>query len=179
MVELPRIGETSRRGFASDSLVAETIEHTPPESEMFARIFLVALAVHVAGTLAAPEVDAREPKDVKPIVEIEKVEPRPIAFEKSSAIEPLELKSVEEAAEIFAGKSLETLKRNVDFDEQIVLVFAWRGSGGDELKFDVAESFPEQVRFTYERGRTRDLRPHVVVHALRRNVKWSVAAPGR
>ena len=37
-----------------------------------------------------------------------------------------------------------------------------------------AESFPEQITFRIQPGRTRDLRPHVRVFALRGNVKWSV-----
>ena len=43
-----------------------------------------------------------------------------------------------------------------------------------EVNVNIAESYPEQVFFTYKPGRTRDLRPHVYVFALRSNVKWSV-----
>ena len=70
--------------------------------------------------------------------------------------------------------ALAALKKQVDFDEQFVLLFAWRGSGQDKLTYVVAESFPEQITFRIEPGRTRDLRPHVHIYALRSNVKWSV-----
>jgi hypothetical protein len=66
------------------------------------------------------------------------------------------------------------LARQVDFEQQFVLLFAWRGSGQDRFRYTVAESYPEQVFFTYRAGRTRDLRPHVYVYALRSNVKWNV-----
>jgi len=66
------------------------------------------------------------------------------------------------------------LKEKVEFDEQVVLVFAWRGSGQDKLTYEVAESFPEQITFNIKPGRTKDLRPHIHIFALRSNVKWSV-----
>ena len=65
----------------------------------------------------------------------------------------------------------------VDFKKQIVLVFAWRGSGGDKLEYQILESFPEQIPFSLRPGVTDDLRSHSRVFALRSNVKWSVKAP--
>jgi hypothetical protein len=53
-----------------------------------------------------------------------------------------------------------------------VLVFAWRGSGQDKLEVDVMESYPEQLRFVYTPGRTRDLRPHVAVFVVRSDVSY-------
>lgn len=64
--------------------------------------------------------------------------------------------------------------KEVDFARQIVLLFAWLGSGQGNLTFTVAESYPEQVSFTYKTGLTRDLRTHGCVYALRSNVQWSV-----
>ena len=66
------------------------------------------------------------------------------------------------------------LRKQVDFAKQFVLLFAWRGSGQDRLDAAVAESYPEQIFFSYAPGRTRDLQEHVRVFALRSNVKWSV-----
>ncbi len=75
---------------------------------------------------------------------------------------------------IFSAQTLvaQSVPEQVDFEKQIVLVFAWRGSGQDKLDYVVAESFPEQITFTYRPGRTRDLRPHVYAYALRSNVAW-------
>jgi hypothetical protein len=55
----------------------------------------------------------------------------------------------------------------------MVLVFAWKGSGQDKIEYTVAESYPEQIQFVYQRGRTRDLRTHFKIFVLRANVKWS------
>jgi hypothetical protein len=38
----------------------------------------------------------------------------------------------------------------------------------------VKESFPEQIVFSYKRGRTKDLRSHLKVYVLRSDVKWAV-----
>ena len=109
----------------------------------------------------------------KPIVAIQ-VTPESSVFKGSAWDKPIVIKSSQDAARHFSKDSLKTLETAVDFDKQFVLVFAWRGSGGDKLSYSVAESFPEQVRFSLKRGRTRDLRPHTKVYALRSNVRCSV-----
>lgn len=87
---------------------------------------------------------------------------------------PIIIKSSEDAARYFEEDALEALDKAVDFKKQFVLVFAWQGSGGDKLSYLVMESYPEQVVFMRKPGRTRDLRPHAKVYALRTNVKWRV-----
>jgi hypothetical protein len=114
-----------------------------------------------------------DPK-VPPITRIERVAPKPSVFQASSRTKPIVLRSEKEAAEHFTKDGLAKLTKQVDFQQQFVLLFAWRGSGQDRLQYAVAESYPEQVFFKYKPGRTRDLRPHVYLYALRSNVKWSV-----
>jgi hypothetical protein len=109
-----------------------------------------------------------------PITAIKDVQPNPSVFKSASRGKPIVLSSAKDAAKHFSEKELAKLAKKVDFKKQIVLVFAWRGSGQDSLKHVVMESFPEQVRFTLKRGRTRDLRPHVKLYVLRADVKWSV-----
>ena len=109
----------------------------------------------------------------KPIVSI-KAAPERIVFKNSAFNKPLVVKSKEEAAKYFGKKTIAALVKAVDFKKQFVLIFAWRGSGGDQLNYTVAESFPEQISFSRQFGRTRDLRSHAKVFALRSNVKWSV-----
>ena len=46
-------------------------------------------------------------------------------------------------------RALEEVMKN---DKQIVLVFAWRGSGQDRLTYNVLESFPEQIAFKFTPG---------------------------
>jgi hypothetical protein len=64
------------------------------------------------------------------------------------------------------------MSKKVDFTRQVVLAFAWRGSGRDKLTSTIAESFPEQIFFKFRPGRTRDLRSHIHIYALRSNVTW-------
>jgi len=111
----------------------------------------------------------------EPIVAI-KAAPGKSIFKDSVWDKPITIKSKEDAAKHFGEAALKELTEAVDFKKQFVLVFAWRGSGGDTLSYNVLESFPEQVVFTRKPGRTRDLRPHAKVYALRANVKWRVKA---
>ena len=109
----------------------------------------------------------------EPIVPIKAV-PENSIFKNSNFNKPIVVKSKEEAAKHFGKKAVASLVKAVDFKKQFVLIFAWRGSGGDQLNYTVAESFPEQISFSRQFGRTRDLRSHTKVFALRSNVKWSV-----
>lgn len=108
-----------------------------------------------------------------PIEEIS-LEAMDAVFQASSESKPLVLHSEEQAGEYFSDDELSKLAKAVDFSQQFVLVFAWRGSGQDKLNYAVMESFPEQISFSYQPGRTRDLRLHVSVYAVRANVKWSI-----
>jgi hypothetical protein len=108
---------------------------------------------------------------IPPITDL-KVKPNDGVFKSASRDKPLVLKSAEDAAGKFDKDALEALKKAVDFKKQFVLVFAWKGSGGDKLSYLIAESFPEQIFFTFKGGLTRDLREHVHVYALRNNVRW-------
>ena len=110
----------------------------------------------------------------KPIVAVY-VSPEKSVFRNSSWDRPIVIKSSAEAARHFSKDALNTLQAAVDFKKQFVLVFAWRGSGRDKLSYSVAESYPEQIFFSLQRGRTRDLRSHAKVYALRSNVRWRIA----
>lgn len=130
---------------------------------------MVAVLLLTAGVSAA-EPDAKVP----PIQKIEGVQPKQNIFEAARLKEPLVIRRVEEARAHFDDANLKALADKVDFAQQIVLVFAWRGSGQDRLDSLVAESYPEQITFRLTPGRTKDLRPHIEIYALRSNVKWSV-----
>lgn len=136
------------------------------------RMLIGALCV---GAVHAESVDKDEKKalvKVPAVVQVKDVPPKKDVFTKSSATKPLVLKTRKEAAKVFDKEALAKLEKKVNFKHQIVLVFAWRGSGRDDLLLGVEESYPESVHFDYERGRTRDLRPHIKVYALRNNVTW-------
>lgn len=148
-----------------------------PNSARLTTLVAVAL-IGLASLTSAESKNPPEPPDPKTgppvaIVEVKGVKPLPKAFKPQGFRKPIEIKSAEDAAKSFGKEAAAKLAEKVDFAEQIVLVFAWRGSGQDKLTYQVAESFPEQITFTRKPGRTRDLRPHVHVFALRNNVKWS------
>jgi hypothetical protein len=111
-----------------------------------------------------------------PIAEL-KVAPEKSVFKNSAWNKPIVIKSQNDAAKHFGKDALDTISKNVDFKKQIVLVFAWQGSGGDKLSYVILESFPEQIPFSLKPGATDDIRSHSRVFVLRSNVKWSVKAP--
>ena len=103
--------------------------------------------------------------------------PEKSVFKNSAWNKPIVIKSQDEAAKHFGKDALQTIARKVDFKKQIVLVFAWQGSGGDKLEYSILESFPEQIPFSLRPGVTDDIRSHSRVFALRSNVRWSVKVP--
>lgn len=123
----------------------------------------IAVVCIIAGAASAQE----------PIVAIG-VTPDKSVLKDSVWSKPIVIKSTEDAAKHFGKDALEKLGKKVDFKKQFVLVFAWRGSGGDKLTYVVAESFPEQIFFSLKPGRARDLHAHTHVYALRSNVIWRV-----
>lgn len=124
------------------------------------------LSAVLCGTAAEPD------PGIAAVTEIEGLTADPSVFEVAQPGKPIEIKSAEEAKKRFEDKSLQRLLAEVDFAKQYVLVFAWKGSGQDQLVGTVAESYPEMAFFQLERGRTRDLRSHLRVYALRSNVTW-------
>ena len=108
-----------------------------------------------------------------PIKRIKGATPKRGVFAAAKRNKALVFKTAKDAEAHFEAAELKKLTALVDFDKQIVLLFAWRGSGQDKLTFQVAESFPEQITFSYKRGRTKDLRSHVYIFVLRKNVTWN------
>lgn len=140
-------------------------------------MFHKAICIPLLLSLLIASVANAEAKQVllPPITVLSKVKANGIAFKASGRKKPLVLRSEKDAAVYFNAASLAKLMKEVNFKKQIVLVFAWRGSGQDRIEHAVLESFPEQIRFTYKPGRTRDLRAHQLICVLRSNVKWRVA----
>ena len=110
----------------------------------------------------------------EPIVEIGDVQPKVSAYTFDGVRNPLVLQSVDEIAKYFDAKNSTNLKNKVDFRKQEVLVFAWRGAGQDRIEYEVLESFPEQIRFSYHPGRTRDLKQHGKIFVVRSDVRCIV-----
>lgn len=132
----------------------------------------------LVGAVQAAPGDEKEAKSEKAlakvpgVIRLKDLVPDKSVYAKSRATKPLVLKTRKAAAEIFGKEEMAKLEKKVNFKHQIVLVFAWRGSGQDDLQLIVEESSPEKVQIAYQRGRTRDLRSHLQVYALRNDVTW-------
>jgi len=122
-------------------------------------------------TLSA-ELKANNPAD-PPITALDEPKAEKVVFDDATRTKPIVLKSADDAAKYFNKAELAKLTKAVDFKNRFLLIFAWHGSGQDQMDFSVSESNPEQIIFKVKPGRTRDLRPHIVIYSLRSNVVWS------
>ena len=113
------------------------------------------------------------PADRSPVIELKNLRADRSVFADATRIEPIVLKSSTHGESYFGEEALATIAKAVDFEKQVVLVFAWHGSGQDDLAFAQSQSHPGRIEFTYKPGRTRDRRPHVKVFVLSSDVKWS------
>ena len=104
--------------------------------------------------------------------EIKKVKPKENVFVDGTAVKPLVVHDQASAKKYFTKEGVAEIKKTVDLKKQVVFIFAWRGSGQDEMDFSVMKSDPPQVVFDYRRGRTRDLRSHTKVYVLRDDLQW-------
>ena len=95
---------------------------------------------------------------LKPITKL-KVTVTEKAFADSSVRKPIKLTEKKSAKAYFEGEDLEVIEA-LNFDKVSVLIFAWRGSGQDKLSYTVSDADPQQVEYSYQPGRTRDLRSH-------------------
>jgi hypothetical protein len=85
--------------------------------------------------------------------------------------EPVVIASADELAKskLFADdESRGTLKNQIDFAKQKLVVFVWSGSGGDKLAGSLSKDGKTAV-FTHTRGLTDDLREHAAAFAVPRD----------
>jgi len=141
------------------------------------RCMILAAVLAVSGILAgqsysqAAEADDDADKTVREL-ELKSALPR----RRGSAQKPTVIKDEKELKETFPDEALrKEIAADIDFSKQQLLYFAWAGSGRDRLTAKVVgEGEPHSVEFHYQRGLTRDLRPHAHLFAIGRDVKWSV-----
>jgi hypothetical protein len=132
------------------------------------------LGFGVAIAVAAP--DTKKPE--KPVArEIAVAIPGPA---KGAATEPVEITTAEELAKAIADDdAVAAIKKAVDFKVERVLYFQWAGSGQDKITFTVEDGKKgPEVKFTYKRGLTRDLRQHKKVFAIPKDATFKVATGG-
>ncbi len=97
--------------------------------------------------------------DEKPTVKEIPTKDLKITFPKGGkATEPTEIKTAEELTKSAALKdAADEIKKQVNFEKEKLVFFAWAGSGGDKITPDEKTA----GTFTLTRGLTRDLRMHM------------------
>jgi hypothetical protein len=91
--------------------------------------------------------------------------------------QPKEITSAEELARLFPDEEAQNrIKKEVDFTRVKLLYFAWSGSGQDRVTGTVKEEDNKtEVVFTFQPGRTKDLRTHHRLFAVGPAIPWRVA----
>ncbi|MFO0925453.1 MAG: hypothetical protein U0736_00210 [Gemmataceae bacterium] len=131
------------------------------------------VAVGVAA-YGAPPVEP-EPEGGGAVKDLGTVEVKEAAYRPGRPPQPRVLRSEKDAAEHLTADGAAELKKRVDFATQAVLLFAWRGSGQDRPTAAAGKTARDPVTFTYQAGRTRDLRPHARAFAVPSAARWAVA----
>lgn len=134
------------------------------------RLLVIPLAALFATAVVADDKKPGEPITAIAVEKNDKIETKG-----GKATEPVKVTSAAELEKAVPDEATrKRLAKLVDFKTHTLLIFAWQGSGQDKLDFVVMESQPEQIAFTYTPGRTKDLRTHVHLYAVRSDLKWSV-----
>lgn len=71
------------------------------------------------------------------------------------------------------GKAAAEIKKQIDFDKQRLLVFSWSGSGQDRITAAIGTGSDKEpvIAVTYKPGRTYDLRQHVQLFVVPKDLK--------
>ena len=97
----------------------------------------------------------------------------PRGGEYKGAINPTRITSLEELNKVLPDSGPSA--KQVDFTKEQCLFFAWRGSQGDKLSFEVEQGKEGPVVvFSYSVGLQDDLRSHHHLYAIPKNATWRV-----
>ena len=112
-------------------------------------------AILTAAFLALPLVAAAEDKPA--VKEIPTKDLKIVVPERGKATEPAEIKTADDLAKSEALKdAADDIKKQVNFEKEKLVFFAWGGSGRDQIAADEKTA----GTFTLTRGLTRDFRMH-------------------
>ena len=101
-----------------------------------------------------------------------KVEKGTLPTAEGALADPKKITSKEELEKaVTDADAAAAIAKQVDFKNEVVLLFAWSGSGGDKLTMTEKKG----AVFTLKRGLTRDLRMHTKVFALPKSLKYSMS----
>ncbi len=109
-------------------------------------------------------------------IDLKRVEP---GGKFGKATEPTVIASAEDLdkSPILVGdKVRETIKKQVDFAKEKLVLFYWGGSGGDKLSAALKD---KAATFTLTPGLTRDLRPHIHLFAVPKDAEVKVEKGGQ
>lgn len=68
-----------------------------------------------------------------------------------------------------AEKYFDHLPPDVDFGSEQVIIFAWNGSGADNIEYEKMENI---YHFVYKRGQTKDLKQHIKIVSIPKKNEW-------
>jgi sialidase-1 len=89
---------------------------------------------------------------------------------------PTVIENQDAMTETFWDAGAKKISGQVDLEQQVLVFFQWAGSGQDKLSYAVQnQDNGRKVVFKFRPGRTRDLRPHAHLYAIRHDVDWEVA----
>ena len=95
--------------------------------------------------------------------------------DKGKATEPTEVTEANQLPKVgpLTPDAVKEVEKQINFDKEKLVVFAWSGSGGDKLT-GAAGADGKSAVFTYSPGATDDLRRHALAFAVPKDAKVEV-----
>jgi hypothetical protein len=153
-------------------MTADRMEITP----MHTRLMATTLLALVVALPAWAGYKSQKDEDKAAVRKLE-LKGAKLGIPKGKVANPTEITTAEQLAKAFPDEQelQAKIKSQVDFTKEKLLYFAWSGSGGDSLSFQVdkGEKGPV-VTFMYKRGLTRDVRGHHALYAMPRDATWAM-----
>ena len=132
---------------------------------------ILALSVLFAASVAVADDKEKDKPAVKEIA----TKGLKVTFPKTGkATEPTTIKTAEELKKNpVVGAAAGEIAKQIDFEKQSLLVFAWAGSGQDKITASIgADSDKKSIVYVeYIRGKTFDLREHVRLFVVPKDLK--------
>ena len=132
-------------------------------------MLMLAFLALIAPSLAAEEPEQKVPDEVAREIVLVK----PIGgFRFTNGI-GVKISSAEDLVQELPGQA--AIAKQVDFTKEYLVMFTWRGSGGDKKSFKVEEGKDGPVVvFTTSAGQSADLKPHVRLYAITKKATWRI-----
>ena len=128
--------------------------------------YFTAYFVSLLFGISVTGISAAELNDAKtPVIQEIKIKPRGFRLPGFRRTKPAIARTVAELKKILGKEEGAAVAKQVDFDKQYCVLFAWAGSGRDRLTYKVTYEKVDgdkkpSIRFEFRAGLTRDLRGH-------------------